>query len=157
MLTTVATDNQCKRPFWAKRESGLHVAAAPGAGKASTALLVVGADQNLRDRETCSPLSPSRCRAATNDLQKTPLHLASSKGHALCISELLGGGADKDAVDSVESIGTIRALLEGGANVNVRDELDETPHHAACIDSIVGNRFLSSPRCLGKVLRRHDP
>ncbi|CBN78753.1 conserved unknown protein [Ectocarpus siliculosus] len=36
---------------------------------------------------------------ATTGYRETPLHLAASKGHALCISELLLGGANKDVVD----------------------------------------------------------
>ncbi|CAM9446176.1 unnamed protein product, partial [Ectocarpus sp. 12 AP-2014] len=34
-------------------------------------------------------------------------------------------------------IGTIRALLEGGSTVNVRNELNETPLHTACKNSSV--------------------
>ncbi|CAM9697290.1 unnamed protein product [Ectocarpus sp. 13 AM-2016] len=37
----------------------------------------------------------------------------------------------------MEPIGTSRALLEGGAKVNVRNELNETPLHKACKNSSV--------------------
>ncbi|CAN0035215.1 unnamed protein product [Ectocarpus sp. 12 AP-2014] len=67
------------------------------------------------------------------------------------LSVLLEAGADVDAkttascstplhvaVDRrIASTGTIRALLEGGANVNVRDELNKTPLHTACINSSI--------------------
>ncbi|CAN0386547.1 unnamed protein product [Ectocarpus sp. 8 AP-2014] len=72
---------------------------------------------------------------------------------------LLEAGADVDAKTTEDSncdtpllvavdrriapIGAIRALLEGGANVNARDEFDQTPLHVACARSSVnGVEFL---------------
>ncbi|CAN0106495.1 unnamed protein product, partial [Ectocarpus fasciculatus] len=49
----------------------------------------------------------------TDDVCETPLHVA------LCYRRA--------------SVGTIRALIEGGANVNVRDVYEQTPLHVACI------------------------
>ncbi|CAN0377810.1 unnamed protein product [Ectocarpus sp. 13 AM-2016] len=94
--------------FGAKREAALHVAAARGAEKASKALMIAGADPNVRDSGGSSPLhlaakaghhhaigslllEGADVHAKRTHAGETPLHLASSKGHALCISELLLG------------------------------------------------------------------
>ncbi|CAN0447433.1 unnamed protein product, partial [Ectocarpus fasciculatus] len=67
-------------------------------------------------------------------LQETPLHLAAFKGHTLCISELLLGGADKDMVDYEGETPLFKAavnnhleavaeLLAAGANSGIRDNI----------------------------------
>ncbi|CAN0409324.1 unnamed protein product, partial [Ectocarpus fasciculatus] len=133
--------------FGAKRESALHVAAARGAEDSCKALMIAGADPNLRDSEEYSPLHRAAEAGhhgvvgilllkganidATNDLQETPLHLAASKGHTLCISELLLGGAAKDMVDyegqtplfkAAENnhLEAVAELLAAGANSGIR-------------------------------------
>ncbi|CAN0015470.1 unnamed protein product [Ectocarpus sp. 12 AP-2014] len=206
-LLTAGAKSDVNVMFGGESESALHVAAAQGAEKVSTALMMAGADPNLRDRMYRSPLHLTAQAGhrhvigillkgadvdAWNDRRETPLHLAASKGHVPCISELLGGGADKDAVDNVgqtplwhaaknnrlkaieellaaganyripgadvnaeatgrdcstplhvavdrriASTGTICALLEGGADVSVFDEVDDTPLHRACKRSSV--------------------
>ncbi|CAN0313504.1 unnamed protein product, partial [Ectocarpus sp. 8 AP-2014] len=95
----------------------LHVAAAWGAEEPCMALMVAGADPNLRDQAGFSPLHTSLTnkagygrvvrillrQGAQEDAktvsQENPLHLAASQGHALCISELLLTDADKDVDD----------------------------------------------------------
>ncbi|CAM9401749.1 unnamed protein product [Ectocarpus fasciculatus] len=62
--------------FGATIESALHVATARGAEEASKALIFAGADPNLRDGNTASPL-----------------HLAAEAGHDLTIGILLRNGA----------------------------------------------------------------
>ena len=63
----------------------------------------------------------------------TPLHLASSRGHAGAVSRLLAAGSDPKAVTSTGvqpvhlaaeagNAEALRALLEHGVDVNVRDE-----------------------------------
>ncbi|CAM9227992.1 unnamed protein product [Ectocarpus sp. 13 AM-2016] len=87
---------------------------------------------------------------AANEFQETPLHLAASKGRALdAVRALLDAGAGVNpkagengdctplhvaVVDRrMSSICTIRALLEGGSDVNVRNDYDHTPLHVACM------------------------
>ncbi|CAM9089870.1 unnamed protein product, partial [Ectocarpus sp. 12 AP-2014] len=86
---------------------------------------------------------------AANEFQETPLHLAASKGHALdAVRAFLDAGAGVNAkagnngdctplhvaVDRrMSSICTIRALLEGGSDVNVRNDYDHRPLHVACM------------------------
>ncbi|CAM9977341.1 unnamed protein product, partial [Ectocarpus sp. 8 AP-2014] len=101
--------------FGGERESALHVAAARGAEDSCRALMIAGADPNVRDQRKHSPLHRAAGAGhhrvagmlllnrayvhAKTASQQTPLHLAASEGQALCISELLLGGADKDVVD----------------------------------------------------------
>ncbi|CAM9698275.1 unnamed protein product [Ectocarpus sp. 13 AM-2016] len=101
--------------FGGERESALHVAAARGADDSCRALMIAGADPNLRDRRKHSPLHRAAvaghhrvagllllnraCVHAKTASQQTPLHLAAFQGHTLCISELLLGDADKEVVD----------------------------------------------------------
>ncbi|CAB1106268.1 unnamed protein product [Ectocarpus sp. CCAP 1310/34] len=192
--------HECKRHLREKHESTLHVAAAWGAEEPCMALMVAAADPNPRDQVGFSPLHIAakagygRVDAYTRILlgqgaqahaetvfQDIPLHLATSQGHALGISELVLGGADKDVDDGngsevngsdyqghtalhnatviegpgpgqddqatgdrcytplhvavdrrIASIGTTRAVLERGANVNARNDNDLTPLHVAC-------------------------
>ncbi|CAN0358780.1 unnamed protein product [Ectocarpus sp. 13 AM-2016] len=56
-------------------------------------------------------LNGAQVNAKTN-AGDTPLHLAASKGHTLCISELLMGGADKDVIDHEEGETTTSELLK---------------------------------------------
>lgn len=103
--------------FGLTQESALHVAAASGAEKLSTALILAGADPSMLDREERSPLHLAA--EGGNDgvvdilleheadpnggavdeystfSERTPLHLAADLGHELIVSKLLGGGADK--------------------------------------------------------------
>ncbi|CAM9885835.1 unnamed protein product [Ectocarpus sp. 8 AP-2014] len=129
--------------FGGERQSALHVAAARGAEGSCRALMIAGADPNLRDRRKHSPLhlaagaghhrvvgSLLLNRAdvdAKTASQQTPLHLAAFKGHTLCISELLLGGADKEVVDGYgrtplfkaaedNHVEAVEKLLAAGAN-----------------------------------------
>ncbi|CAM9760384.1 unnamed protein product [Ectocarpus sp. 12 AP-2014] len=140
--------------FGAKCESALHVAAARGTEKTSTALMIAGADPNLRDREGSSPLHRAAeaghdgvvgsllLKGAQVDAQthvgRTPLHLAASEDHTLCISELLLGGAEKDVVDGNGETplftaaannhrGGVEKLLAAGANGGIRANNDYSP------------------------------
>ncbi|CAM9562565.1 unnamed protein product [Ectocarpus sp. 12 AP-2014] len=90
---------------------------------------------------------------ATDNLGWTALHHAASVGGPArdsgdAVRVLLEAGADVNtkttgnnyftplhvaASQRGASMGTIRALLEGGLNANGRDKLDETPLHIACM------------------------
>ncbi|CAN0311942.1 unnamed protein product, partial [Ectocarpus sp. 6 AP-2014] len=146
LLTAGATDD-VNVLFGGESESALHVAAARGADDTCRALMIAGADPNLRDRRQRSPLhvaaEAGHHRVAGSLLlnksdvdartayRETPLHLAASEGQALCISELLLGGADKDVVDGYGQTPLFRAaknnhpkaveeLLAAGANCGLR-------------------------------------
>ncbi|CAM9895141.1 unnamed protein product [Ectocarpus sp. 8 AP-2014] len=129
--------------FGGERQSALHVAAGRGGDDSCRALMIAGADPNLRDRGQRSPLhlaagaghhrvvgSLLLNRAdvhAKTAFGETPLHLAAFQGHALCISELLLGGADKEVVDGFgqtplfkaaedNRLEAVEKLLAAGAN-----------------------------------------
>ncbi|CAN0539526.1 unnamed protein product, partial [Ectocarpus sp. 8 AP-2014] len=93
---------------------------------------------------------------ATDENGYTALHFAASvegpvQDNGDAVRVLLEAGADVNAkitgdcftplhlaVDTrIASMGTMRALLEGGANVDVRDEYEQTPLHIACERSSV--------------------
>ncbi|CAN0557521.1 unnamed protein product [Ectocarpus sp. 12 AP-2014] len=153
LLTAGATDD-VNVLFGGERESALHVAAARGAEDSCRALMIAGADPNLRDRRKRSPLHLaavaghhrvagmlllSKAHVDTKKAcQQTPLHLAASEGHALCISELLLGGADKDVVDYLgrtplfsaavnNHLEAVEELLAAGANHSLRTNGSRSP------------------------------
>ncbi|CAM9503812.1 unnamed protein product [Ectocarpus sp. 4 AP-2014] len=159
-LLTVGAKSDVNAVFGTTRESALHVAAARGAEKASTALMVAGADPNLGDLANRCPLHLAAEAGhrhvigillvkgadvdAWNDRRETPLHLAASKGHAPCISELVVGGADKDAIDNKgktplwhaaknNRLKAIEELLAAGANYRIRCVDDCSPLDAAAM------------------------
>ncbi|CAN0437460.1 unnamed protein product [Ectocarpus sp. 12 AP-2014] len=153
LLTAGATDD-VNVLFGGERESALHVAAARGAEDACRALMIAGADPNLRDRMQRSPLhvaaeaghhrvvgslllNKSDVHAKTAS-QSTPLHLAASEGQALCISELLLCGADKDVVDRLDEtplfnaavnnhLEAVQELLAAGANYSLQTNNNCSP------------------------------
>lgn len=120
------------------RRTALHEAAFQGAEWVSEALLFAGADPNLPDGMNRSPLHLAAYRlhpgavrkllqngalpnATTIPDQVTPLHLClardgglsvnDSSRSARCVSELLAGGADKDAVNDGGETPLFRAVV----------------------------------------------
>ncbi|CAM9249933.1 unnamed protein product [Ectocarpus sp. 4 AP-2014] len=153
LLTAGATDD-VNVLFGAERESALHVAAARGADDSCRALMIAGADPNVRDRRQRSPLHVAAeaghhrvagmlllnraCGQAKTASQQTPLHLAAFHGHVLCVSELLLGGADKDVVDrhgktalfeaaKNNQLEVVHELLAAGANYSLRTNNNRSP------------------------------
>ncbi|CAN0158754.1 unnamed protein product [Ectocarpus sp. 13 AM-2016] len=133
--------------FGGEHESALHVAASRGAEDSCRALIIAGADPNVRDWSQRSPLhvaaeaghhrvlgslllNKANVHAKTAS-QSTPLHLAAADGQGLCISELLLGGADKDMVDRYgqtplfraaanKRLEAVKELLAAGANYSLQ-------------------------------------
>ncbi|CAM9680433.1 unnamed protein product [Ectocarpus sp. 4 AP-2014] len=144
--------------FGGEHESALHVAAARGADDSCRALMIAGANPNIRDRRKRSPLhlaAEARHHRVIGSLllskadvdaktasQQTPLHLAAFKGHTLCISELLLGGADKEMVDRHNEtvlfkaagnnhVEAVEKLLAAGANHRILSDYDFSPFTVA--------------------------
>ncbi|CAM9557468.1 unnamed protein product [Ectocarpus sp. 8 AP-2014] len=144
--------------FGGETLSALHVAAARGADDSCRALMIAGADLNLRDRRKRSPLHLAAEAGhhrvigslllnkpdvdAKTASQQTPLHLAASEGHTLCVSELLLGGADKDMVDGFgvtalskaaenNHVKAVEKLLAAGANHRAHPGNDISPYTIA--------------------------
>lgn len=93
-----------------------------------------------------------------NSSRESPLHLAAAEGHALCVSELVLGGADVDsrtpdgdsplqlAVDRGH-LGVVNELLAVGAHVDVRKKCypgDYPLHVAASLGRVEIARALSA-------------
>lgn len=124
-----------------------------GAVGVSKTLLLAGANPNLQDRQSGSPLHfaaagghddlvsdlllKSCADAVAAGMKNTPLHLAAANGHVVCASRLLLGGAAKDSLDGSGSTplisavrnghpGVVEELVSAGATCCVRDELGWT-------------------------------
>ncbi|CBN78389.1 MHC_I C-terminus family protein [Ectocarpus siliculosus] len=153
-LLTAGAKSDVNVLFGAKRESALHLAAARGAEEASKALMIAGANPNLRGGRKQSPLHLAATaghdrvigilllKGADVDAKTragdTSLHLAASKGHKLCIAELLLGGADKDVSDKGNKtplfkaaennhLGAVEELLAAGATRGRTHNGDDSP------------------------------
>jgi ankyrin repeat protein len=98
---------------------------------------------------------------ARDDTHSTPLHLASSKGHAAPVDLLIQHGSDVNAQNGKQSTplhlsassrlaleGTVvRLLLQHGANVDAKDGEGRTPFEIA---SLKGNSWIA------KLLSEHN-
>jgi ankyrin len=125
--------------------SALHIAVQRGDTELVKSLLARGADPNayiLRGSPTRRVSSD--VAISSYSIGATPLWLAASQGRPDLIRVLAAKGAsvriDKDGTPAlVEAVGnnerqslkTIKTLLELGADINARDEVGNTPLHAA--------------------------
>ena len=111
-------------------KQGADVNAAQGDGMTALHWAALNGDMKIADVLLNAGAMPE---ATTRIGKYTPLHLASSRGHAALVSRLLAAGTNAKAetdtgvqpihlAAQAGSADAIRALIERGADVNVRDE-----------------------------------
>ena len=106
----------------------------------------------------CHEAFPDLLNARIRYKNQTLLHLSSEEGYTEIVKELIAMGADINTQDSslqtplnvisyrddnIDTIDTMKVLLENGANVNIPDDQKYTPLHYACQDGYLeGTRLL---------------
>ena len=106
----------------------------------------------------CHEAFPDLLNARIRYKNQTLLHLSSEEGYTEIVKELIAMGADINTQDSslqtplnvisyrddnIDTIDTMKVLLENGANVNIPDDRKYTPLHYACQDGYLeGTRLL---------------
>jgi len=150
----------------AQGRGALHIAAGAGDGKLLGLLLVRGADVNLGDRNSTTPIcvaadagrvdNVKMLLRANADLgahcgvdQDTPLHDAASRGHGAVVEVLIQAGASLEAKNRLantplhaavlsDNTETPQILLKAGGDVAARNNAGETPLHLAVTRQMAG-------------------